>query len=91
MRYKGTGRANPARDWAMLLCATALALVLLLAWNIWAFKTVVSGGTLGEARPPAVAPPAANALDEISGLLSARAAEDAKYIDGTYRFTDPSQ
>ena len=83
-------RANPERDWAILLICAALALVAIVGWNVWAFETVVGGGTLGASQKPVTTTTATSALDTLPDLLSARANEDAKYIDGAYRFADPA-
>ncbi len=82
---------NPERDWALLLGTAGFVLALIVAWNVWAFNTVVGGGTLGDASQAPGAPVASTSLEAIPALLAGRAAEDAKYVDGTYRFADPSQ
>lgn len=81
---------NPQRDWTLLLSVATLALALIVGWNIWAFKTVVGGGTLG--APPRAGQAGATqvSIDMIPALLGERASEDARYTDGTYRFADPS-
>lgn len=82
---------DPVRDWLVLLIASLVALVGIILWNIWAFDTVASGGTIG--APATKAPTTFNnsSLDEIHTLFENRAAEEAKYRTGMYRFTDPSQ
>lgn len=83
-------RLDPERDWTLLLVCATLSLLVIVGWNVWAFRTVVGGGTLGASQRPATFATTTSALDTLPGLLSARAAEDAKYIDGAYRFSDPS-
>lgn len=85
-------RINPGRDWIALLTLSAFALAFILVWNLWAFETVVTGGTLGGAGASSTSAFVNRApLDAIQSVFDARAAEDAKYIGGTYRFADPSQ
>ncbi len=81
---------DPVRDWLVLLIVAALAFIGIVAWNIWAFDTVAGGGTIGSPAP--VAPPAfsQSSLDTIRAIFASRAAEEAKYADGTYSFADPS-
>lgn len=86
------GRYDPARDWFVLLTLFAVTLVGILVWNIWTFRMVTDGGTIG----PAVTNKASTVfssvpLDELRSLLDARAAEEMKYKMGGYAFTDPSQ
>lgn len=83
-------RRDPRRDWFILLAVGLAALVAIVGWHAWAFKTVVSGGTLGGPAPSA-APTSASALDTIGSVLAGRAAEDAAYTEGAYRFADPSR
>ena len=83
-------RLNPARDWGVLLSLTALVLVLIIGWNVWAFQTVVNGGVLGGAvasSPPVISQ---TSIDALRTLFSDRAAEEMNYAAGIYRFTDPS-
>lgn len=90
-RFSPGGRPNPARDWSILLSLATLALVFIVGWHLWAFETVVSGGVLGRATTPT--PPALSqtSIDALRALFANRASEDASYVDGTYRFADPSQ
>ena len=84
-------RANPERDWFALMTVAALVLAIIVVWNLWAFDTVASGGTIG----PATSAPAPvvnrSSLDMVQKIFSDRATEDAKYETGVYQFTDPSQ
>lgn len=82
---------NPERDWTLLLSCAGIALLLIVAWNVWAFRTVVGGGTLGAVPQAPPVPTSQTSLEAIPALLADRAAEDAKYVNGTYRFVDPSQ
>lgn len=85
------GGVNPERDWDILLVGSIVLFVLIVGWHVWAFSTVVSDGTLGNAGQSAPPPQHASVLDTIPAFLTQRAAEDANYINGTYRFADPSQ
>ena len=81
---------DPVRDWLTLLTLSAIALVGIVAWNIWAFDTVANGGSIG--APISATPSAFNSasLDAIRDIFQNRAAEEAKYATGVYRFVDPS-
>jgi len=90
-RFSYGSRRNPTRDWSVLLGVSTLALIAIAAWNLWAFETVVNGGTLGSAAtstPPVFSQASINTIHD---LFAARAGEDVKYLDGSYRFSDPSQ
>jgi len=90
-RFAYGSRPNPARDWLVLLILSALALALIAIWNLWAFETVVNGGTLGNAATSTPPVFSQTSLDTIQNLFTSRAEEDAKYTNGIYRFSDPSQ
>jgi len=90
-RLRSGASLDPVRDWLMMLTLAAIALIGIIVWNVWAFDTVASGGTIG-------VPPAATtvtfspaSLDAIRALFANRAAEEAKYETGAYKFADPSQ
>lgn len=89
LRY-GT-QVNPTRDWLTLLTLSALVLVSIIVWNVWAFDTVANGGVIGAVATST--PPAFNqaSLNTIHTIFSNRADEELKYQTGTYRFVDPSQ
>ena len=90
MRRPGM-RSDPARDWMTLLTLALFAFVALVVWNVWAFDTVARGGVIGA---PATTTPAVfnrSSVNAIRGIFDARAAEEAKYVTGVYRFADPSQ
>ena len=82
---------NPERDWNILLIGTIVLLALIVGWHVWAFGTVVTGGTLGNAGHGASPAAKTSVLDTIPAYLEQRRAEDANYVNGTYRFADPSQ
>ena len=82
---------DPARDWLTLLTLAAIAFICIVVWNIWAFDTVASGGTIGKTvtnAPAAFSPASMNA---VRAVFQMRAAEEAKYVTGVYRYADPSQ
>ena len=90
-RLRAEARPNPARDWMVLLSFSAIVLVCIIVWNLWAFNTVTRGGTIG-ASATTTAPAFSRAtLDAIHAVFTDRAEEEAKYRTGTYRYADPSQ
>ena len=84
-------RLNPVRDWITLLIFSSIILAGIVLWNIWAFDTVVRGGTIG--APATTTPQLFNqsSLDTIQTIFANRATEEQKYETGTYQFVDPSQ
>lgn len=68
-----------------------ILLVVVLVWNAWIFDTIASGGSIG--KPADTGRPFfdQSSLNAIHTVFTSRAEEQAKYITGTYRFTDPSQ
>lgn len=89
-RLRSGARLDPTRDWLVLLTLSTIAFVGIVVWNVWAFDTVARGGTLGA---PAVGTSevfSRASLDSIRTVFAERASEEAKYVTGVYRFTDPS-
>ncbi|MFZ3043557.1 MAG: hypothetical protein WA058_00390 [Minisyncoccia bacterium] len=82
---------DPVRDWLVLLTLSTIALVSIIVWNVWAFDTVATGGSIG--APTSVTPAAFDraSLDVIHTIFTNRAAEETKYATGAYTYTDPSQ
>ena len=90
-RLRAGAHQDPVRDWLTLITVSAIVLAGIIVWNVWAFDTVARGGTIGTA--PAAAPAVFNraSLDEVQTIFKERAAEEAKYATGAYRYADPSQ
>ena len=90
-RLRSHATVDPVRDWLILLSVSLIILVGIIIWNVWAFETVAGGGTIGA---PATKTPAVfnnSSLYTIHTILENRAAEEAKYKTGVYRYADPSQ
>lgn len=89
-RLRSVAHFDPVRDWLVMLTLSTIALVGIVVWNVWAFDTVAGGGTIGTAKT--ASPPTFNSssFDEIRLIFDRRAAEEAKYETGIYKFTDPS-
>jgi hypothetical protein len=84
-------RLDPVRDWLVLLIVSTITLAGIIVWNVWAFDTVASGGTIGAPATRAPAVFGRTSLEAIRAIFEKRAAEEAKYRTGVYGFTDPSQ
>ncbi|MFA6278770.1 MAG: hypothetical protein WCS97_02020 [Candidatus Paceibacterota bacterium] len=82
---------DPIRDWMVMLTLSAIALVSIIVWNIWAFNTVATGGVIGVTATSTSPVFNQTALDTIHTIFDERANEEMKYETGTYRFVDPSQ
>ena len=82
---------RPRRDWLVLLCITAFLFVVIVGWNIWAFDTAASGGTLGTSATTTPAISGAPSLEAIQKIFDTRAAEELNYQTGAYQFVDPSR
>ncbi len=90
-RLRAGAHQDPVRDWLILITFSTIALAGIIVWNVWAFDTVASGGVIG--APATEAPPifSRSSLDTIRTIFASRAEEEAKYVNGIYRFVDPSQ
>ena len=86
-------RPDPERHWALLLVVAFVAFFGTVVWNVWAFETVVSGESIPSNVPVALVKEADNesALISVRTFFERRAAEEAKYVNGGYSYTDPSQ
>jgi len=90
-RLRIAAHFDPMRDWLVLFTLFILAFMSIVVWNAWAFDTVAQGGVIGTSATST--PPAFNrsSLDAIHTVFAKRAAEEAKYATGVYRYADPSQ
>lgn len=81
-------RANPSRDWLLLLCAWALILAGSMLWNLWFFDQTVRKGI----EAPADASPAASVYEPtaVQEIFAERATTSAAYRT-LYPFIDPSR
>ena len=84
-------RIDPMRDWLILVSISVIVLAGVLVWTVWAFDTVVNGGTIGSAATSTTTSFDRTTLNEIKRIFADRSAEEAKYETGVYRFADPSQ
>lgn len=89
-RLSSGGRQDPVRDWLILLILSTIALAGIIVWNVWAFDTVASGGTIGASTTKAPVGFSRTSLDAIHTTFENRANEEAKYVTGVYTFADPS-
>lgn len=90
-RLRADAPRDPVRDWLVLLISSAIVFAGIIVWNVWAFDTVASGGVIGGAAPGSPPVFSRSSLDAIHAVFEKRAAEEAKYKTGTYRYADPSQ
>jgi hypothetical protein len=84
-------RPDPARDWIALILLSGVALVGIVAWNASAFDTISGGGVIGTratSTPPIFTQ---TSLDTLHAIFDTRQAEEEKYVNGEYRYADPSQ
>ncbi len=81
---------DPTRDWLGLLLFETIALVGIVAWNVWAFNTVVSGGAIGTVSTSTPSAFNQSSLSMVHAIFLNRSDEEAKYASGAYRYTDPS-
>lgn len=84
-------RRDPFRDWLILLALAVFSFLCIVVWNVWAFDTVANGGVIG--RTATTTPQAFDrtAVNAIRTIFEMRAEEEAKYMTGVYRYSDPSQ
>ena len=90
-RLHAGARQDPVRDWLALLALSIVAFVGIVVWNVWAFDTVAQGGVIGEAATSTPAVFNRSSIDSIHAVFEKRAAEEAKYVTGVYRYANPSQ
>lgn len=90
-RVRLFSRYDPARDWFALLGCAVIILTGIVVWDAWVFDTIANGGTIG--APATSTPPifSQSSIDSIHAVFDMRAAEEAKYVSGAYRYADPSQ
>lgn len=90
-RLRAGAHQDPIRDWLVLVIVSLIILAGIIVWNVWAFSAVAGGGVIG--APATSTPMLFNraSLDAIHTISENRAAEEAKYVTGAYRYTDPSQ
>ncbi len=84
-------RIEPTRDWFVLLTIFGMLFVVSAVWNAWLFNRVVSGNSLAPVATSTSATFSKASLDAVEHLFEERAAEEAKYANGEYGFTDPSR
>ena len=82
---------DPARDWLVLFTLFVLAFASIIVWNVWAFDTVSRGGVIGTVATSTQPVFNNSSLNAIHTVFEKRATEEAKYVTGVYRYTDPSQ
>lgn len=91
-RARAGVREDPARDWLALITVSLIALAGIIVWHVWAFDTIAGGGAIGGVPAKTTSSTSARAsLDAIRAIFESRAAEEAKYATGAYRYADPSQ
>lgn len=81
---------DPTRDWLLILTFAIVVLAGVVVWNIWAFDTVASGGNIGSSAPEASPILNSGLLNTVRTTFETRAEEEAKYVTGVYRYSDPS-
>jgi hypothetical protein len=90
-RFHAFLRPDPTRDWFTLLVTSLILLASVIVWNVWMFDTVSAGGIIGEAATSTPPIFSQASLDAVHAVFADRAAEEAKYAKGIYRYADPSQ
>ncbi len=89
--FRGSPYRDPTKDWILLIAVTGIILMVVAVWAAWVFTTVSKSGVIGT---PAPLPPRSidnSALTVIRDVFETRTAEEAKFTNGTYHFSDPSQ
>ena len=90
-RFRRGVPLDPARDWIIMITFAVIVLIGTIVWDAWAFDTVARGGVIGTQATSSPVMFNRSAFDSIQAVFASRAAEEAKYVTGTYRMTDPSQ
>ena len=84
-------RLDPVRDWLVLMSLAGIALACIVVLNMWTFDTVAGGGIIGGQASSTPSLVSQESIDAVRAVFDARTAEEAKYVTGTYRFSDPSR
>ena len=82
---------RPVRDWFALLGIGMVLLVGILLYNVWMFDRLASGNVIGTQIISTPSLFNRSSLDAIQKVFADRSAEETKYLNGTYTFSDPSQ
>ena len=82
---------DPARTWLAIVTLATIAFIVIVVWNVWAFDTAARGGVIGTPLSETPEVFSRSSLDTIRSVFASRAEEEARYVTGTYRYTDPSQ
>lgn len=90
-RIRSAAHPDHVRDWLVLLTLSIFAFLSIIVWNVWAFDTVVNGGIIGANATSTPQTFSRSSIDAIHTTFAKRAAEEAKYETGVYRYADPSQ
>lgn len=90
-RFRYGATIDPVRDWLVALMVSGVLLVAIIAWNIWTFNAIAAGGIKNTPIPASPALFNRASLDALGTIFTNRAAEEAKYVAGVYRYADPSQ
>lgn len=90
-RLRTRAHQDPVRDWLALISLSTVVLLGVIAWNVWAFATLEQSNPGTSVDAGATATFSRASLDTIGRIFSSRTSEAQKYVDGTYRYTDPSQ
>ncbi len=90
-RLRTGAHQDPVRDWLAMIVLSTTILAAIIVWNAWIFDTISNGSALGPAATTSPAVFNSSSLEVIHTTFADRAAEEAKYVTGVYRYTDPSQ
>jgi hypothetical protein len=88
---RSSAHIDPVRDWLILMTLFIFSLICIIVWNVWAFDTVARGGVIGSSVKSTSPVFNSSSLETIRGVFEKRAAEESKYVNGVYRYADPSQ
>ena len=90
-RVRNNTHQDPVRDWLVLIGLSVAVLAGIIVWNAWIFDRVANGNAIVTSATTSPAIFSSSSLEIIHTTFASRAAEEAKYVTGVYRYTDPSQ
>jgi len=91
IRLKRLVQPNPVRDWHVVLSIFTVIFVGIVVWGTWTFQMMISEDSSSLSPNQDKQTLDTVTIEMMRKVFEQRATEENKYIDGTYRYLDPSQ
>ena len=90
-RLRAIGRVDPVRDWIALITIAGVILLGIIGVDVWQFNVITDASMQVPASSAAQRSFNLKEFETVKTLITSRASEQQKYINGAYTFTDPSK